>query len=60
MPKVKVYNMLGEQVEEIELNENIFGIEVNQHVVYEVVKNQLANKRHRQSFRRYPTPGWEQ
>jgi large subunit ribosomal protein L4 len=45
MPKVKVYNMLGEQVEEIELNENIFGIEVNQHVVYEVVKNQLANKR---------------
>ena len=45
MPKVKFYNMLGEQVEEIELNENIFGIEVNQHVVYEVVKNQLANKR---------------
>lgn len=45
MPKVNVYNMLGEQVGEIELNENIFGIEVNQHVVYEVVKNQLANKR---------------
>ncbi|WP_313756272.1 50S ribosomal protein L4 [Tissierella sp.] len=45
MPKVNVYNMLGEQVGEIELDENIFGIEVNQHVVYEVVKNQLANKR---------------
>lgn len=45
MPKVNVYNMLGEQVEEIELSENIFGIEINQHVVYEVVKNQLANKR---------------
>lgn len=45
MPKVNVYNMLGEQVGEIELNEDIFGIEVNQHVVYEVVKNQLANKR---------------
>ena len=45
MPKVNVYNMLGEQVGEIELNEQIFGIEVNQHVVYEVVKNQLANKR---------------
>lgn len=45
MPKVNVYNMLGEQVGEIELSENIFGIEVNQHVVYEVVKNQLANKR---------------
>ncbi|WP_353094229.1 50S ribosomal protein L4 [Tissierella praeacuta] len=45
MPKVNVYNMLGEQVGEIELNDSIFGIEVNQHVVYEVVKNQLANKR---------------
>jgi large subunit ribosomal protein L4 len=45
MPKVNVYNILGEQVGEIELNEDIFGIEVNQHVLYEVVKNQLANKR---------------
>lgn len=45
MPKVNVVNMLGEQVEEIELSENIFGVEINQHVVYEVVKNQLANKR---------------
>lgn len=45
MPKVKVYNMSGEEVEEIELNEEIFGVEINNHVVYEVVKNQLANKR---------------
>lgn len=45
MPKVKVYNMSGEEVEEIELNEGIFGVEINNHVVYEVVKNQLANKR---------------
>jgi large subunit ribosomal protein L4 len=45
MPKVNVYNMLGEQVEEIELSEEIFGVEINQHVVWEVVKNQLANKR---------------
>ncbi len=45
MPKVNVYNMLGEQVGDIELKDDIFGIEVNQHVVYEVVKNQLANKR---------------
>lgn len=45
MPKVNVYNMLGEIVEEIELSENIFGIEINKHVVWEVVKNQLANKR---------------
>lgn len=45
MPKVNVYNMQGEQVEQIELDENIFGIEVSEHAVYEVVKNQLANKR---------------
>lgn len=45
MPKVNVVNMLGEQVGEIELSESIFGVEINQHVVYEVVKNQLANKR---------------
>ncbi|AKL97053.1 50S ribosomal protein L4 [Clostridium aceticum] len=45
MPKVAVYNVSGEQVSEIELNENVFGVEVNRHVLYEVVKNQLANKR---------------
>jgi large subunit ribosomal protein L4 len=45
MPKVAVYNMSGEQVSEMELNENVFGIEVNTHVLYEIVKNQLANKR---------------
>src|SRR5690625_7896905 len=45
MPKINVYNMSGDQVEEIELKEEIFDVEINQHVVYEVVKNQLANKR---------------
>jgi large subunit ribosomal protein L4 len=45
MPKVNVYNILGEQVEEIELKDTVFGVEVNEHVLYEVVKNQLANKR---------------
>ena len=45
MPKVNVLNMLGDKVEELELSEEIFGIEVNEHAVYEVVKNQLANKR---------------
>lgn len=45
MPKVKVYNMSGEHIDEIELDDSIFGIEVNEHVLYEVVKNQLANKR---------------
>jgi large subunit ribosomal protein L4 len=37
--------MLGELVEEMELSEAVFGVEINEHVVYEVVKNQLANKR---------------
>lgn len=45
MSKVNVYNMQGDQLEQIDLNEAVFGIEVNQHAVYEVVKNQLANKR---------------
>ena len=45
MPNVTVYNQQGENVGEIELSDAIFGVEVNEHVVYEVVKNQLANKR---------------
>ncbi len=45
MPKVDVYNINGEKVDELVLSENVFGAEMNQHVLYEVVKNQLANKR---------------
>ncbi|MDR0880816.1 MAG: 50S ribosomal protein L4 [Clostridioides sp.] len=45
MPKLDVLNVQGEKVSEIELAESVFGIEVNEHVLYEVVKNQLANKR---------------
>ena len=45
MPNAKVYNMSGEFVEEIALDENIFGIEPNRSVVHAVVVNQLANKR---------------
>lgn len=45
MPKVTVYNMLGAQVGEIELNDNVFGIEPNKAVMYEFIKMQLANKR---------------
>ena len=41
----KVYNMSGEQVGQIELSDAIFGIEVNQAVVHDVVKNHLANCR---------------
>ena len=45
MPKANVFNMAGQQVGEIELSEAIFGIEPNQAVVHEVVKNHLANCR---------------
>ncbi|KXZ38982.1 large subunit ribosomal protein L4 [Alkalithermobacter thermoalcaliphilus JW-YL-7 = DSM 7308] len=45
MPKVAVYNINGEAIDEIVLSENVFGAEINEHVLYEVVKNQLANKR---------------
>ena len=45
MLKTNVYNMSGELVGEIELSEAIFGIEPNQAVVHDVVKNHLANTR---------------
>lgn len=45
MAIAKVYNMSGEFIEEITLDENIFGIEPNESVVHAVVVNQLANKR---------------
>ncbi|MCT4584186.1 MAG: 50S ribosomal protein L4 [Peptostreptococcaceae bacterium] len=45
MPKVNVLNIKGENVGEIELSADIFAKEVKDHVIYEVVKNQLANKR---------------
>ncbi|WP_432667313.1 50S ribosomal protein L4 [Wukongibacter baidiensis] len=45
MPKVDVLNVSGQRVGEIELNDGVFGIEVNQHVLYEAVKNYLANQR---------------
>ncbi len=45
MPKVDVLNIKGEKVGEVDLNETLFDTEISEHVVYEVVKNQLANKR---------------
>ena len=45
MPKVDVLNVSGQRVGEMELSDDIFGIEVNQHVLYEAVKNYLANQR---------------
>ena len=46
MANAKVFNMAGQQIGEIELSEAIFGIEPNQYVVNDVVKNHLANCRH--------------
>ena len=45
MAKANVFNMAGQQVGEIELSEAVFGVEPNQAVVHEVVKNHLANCR---------------
>ncbi len=45
MPKVDVYNIEGKKVSDIELNENIFGIEPNEAVVHSVLVNYLANQR---------------
>ena len=45
MAKVSVYNMEGAQVGEIELNDSVFGVEVNEHLVKMAVTNQLANMR---------------
>jgi large subunit ribosomal protein L4 len=45
MPKANVYNMDGNKIGEIELSEAIFGIEPNQNVLHDSVKNHLANCR---------------
>ena len=45
MATVKMLNMAGEAVGEIELKDDIFGIEINENAVHTVVKNYLANQR---------------
>ena len=45
MPKVAVYNIEGASVGEIELADNIFGIEINKALLHQVVRMQLNNKR---------------
>ena len=45
MPKLPVLDMAGSQVGEIELKDEIFGIEPNVYVMHEAVKNHLANRR---------------
>ena len=45
MPKVDVYDLNGKKVSDIELAENVFGIEPNEAIVHSVLKNYLANLR---------------
>ncbi len=45
MANVSVYNMKGEEVGKMDLNDAVFGVEVNEHLVHLAVVQQLANKR---------------
>lgn len=45
MPKVSTYNITGAQTGEIELNDSVFGVEVNEAVMRQAVLRQLANQR---------------
>ena len=55
MANVSVYNIEGNEVGTIDLNDAVFGVEVNEHLVHMAVVNQLANNRHaRQGSTRAP------
>ena len=45
MAKVTVYNIEGEKVETLELNDAVFGVKINENLVHRAVVSQLANKR---------------
>ena len=45
MANVSVYNIEGNQVGEIELNDAVFGVEINEHLLHMAVVNHLAAKR---------------
>ncbi len=45
MATVAVYNTEGKEVEKLELNDAVFGVEINEHLVHMAVVSQLANKR---------------
>lgn len=45
MAKVSVYNMDGKEVDTIELDDSVFNVEVNEHLIHMAVKQQLANNR---------------
>ena len=45
MATVSVFNMDGKEVGKIDLNDAVFGVEVNEHLVHQAVQQQLANNR---------------
>lgn len=45
MATVAVYNTDGKEVDKLELNDNVFGVEINEHLVHLAVVSQLANSR---------------
>ena len=45
MANVSVFNLEGNEVGTLELNDAVFGVEVNEHLVHMAVVAQLANKR---------------
>ena len=45
MANVAVYNMEGKEVGKLDLNDAVFGVEVNEHLVHMAVLQQLANNR---------------
>ncbi len=45
MATVAVYNTDGKEVEKLELNDEVFGVEINEHLVHQAVVTQLANSR---------------
>ena len=45
MATVAVYNIEGKEVDKLELNDNVFGVEINEHLVHLAVVSQLANSR---------------
>ena len=53
MANVSVYNIEGKEVGSIELNDAVFGVEVNEHLVHMAVVNQLANNRREHRAQRH-------
>ena len=45
MATVAVYNIEGKEVDKLDLNDSVFGVEINEHLVHMAVVAQLANKR---------------